>query len=194
MFDILYSIIQCHLKIFLAKKDRPKTTGFVTDVDSDLFHYLKNNDPVQLSLALKEPQPTIETRGDAVHFSFSSEATKEHFLNCLKEYKCEIVPLKPALLEHGLKQELQNIFTAFNVGKSVCFIERYDEGFLKLVGRALGTFNRVHEEVIKCVAKVEERTNRREDSIELLPVYLKLLQHSTKFQRQASTVTSVVHN
>ncbi|XP_028398972.1 protein mono-ADP-ribosyltransferase PARP14-like [Dendronephthya gigantea] len=165
------------------KQERPKAAGFVTAIDSDLYHYLKQNHPAQLSHALREPQPSIETKGDSVHFSFSSEETKEHFLTDMKAFKYEIVPINPTLLEQGLEKELQEIFSVFSVAKSVSFIERYGEGFLKLVGRAVVTFDKAHEEVRKCIAKVEKRTNRCDDSIQLLPVHLKLLQHSTKFQR-----------
>ncbi|XP_028399257.1 uncharacterized protein LOC114522714 [Dendronephthya gigantea] len=178
-----------------AEEQRPKAAGFVTTIDSDLYHYLKQSHPAQLSHALREPQPSIEAKGDLVHFSFSSEETKEHFLTDMKAFKCEIVSIKPALLEQGLKKELQEIFSVFNasVAKSVSFIERYGEGFLKLVGRAVTTFNTAHEEVKKCVAKAEEQTNRHEDTIELLAVHLKLLQHSTKFQKQVFTIYSNYH-
>ncbi|XP_028399259.1 tripartite motif-containing protein 45-like [Dendronephthya gigantea] len=176
------------------KQERPKATVFVTAIDSDLYHYLKQNHPAQLSLALKEPQPNIETRGDWVHFSFSSEETKEHFLIDMKAFKYEIVLVKPTLLKHGLKQKLQEVFSVFSAGKSVSFIERYDEGFLKLVGRAVGMLDMAHEEVKKCVAKVEEQANRCDDSIQLLPVHLRLLQQSTKFQRQVFTVFNNINN
>jgi hypothetical protein len=94
------------------------------------------------------------------------------------------VPVKLVLVGHGLPEEIQGIMaTVFNLPKSVSFIERYNEGFIKLVGRAVRTFDLAIEEVKKCIDKVEDRINQHDDVIEILPVHLKLLQRSTNFQR-----------
>jgi hypothetical protein len=93
------------------------------------------------------------------------------------------VPVNLVLVGHGLPEEIQGIMADINFPKSVSFIERYNEGFIKLVGRAVGTFNLAIEEVKKCIDKVEDRINQHDDVIEILPVHLKLLQRSTNFQR-----------
>jgi uncharacterized coiled-coil protein SlyX len=93
------------------------------------------------------------------------------------------VPINPVLLEYGLREEIMDIKNTFSSGKSVSFIESYDEGFIKLVGRALTSF--AAKKVKECIEKIEERNSRQEDIIEILSVHLKLLQKSTKFQRQA---------
>ena len=169
-----------------AKPRHPKATGFTEDIDRDLYLYLRDNHPAQLSVALKDPQPNIEEKKESVHFTFSNQDAKEHFLTAMKDYKCEIVPVNPGLLNHGLREEIKGIISVFSSAKSVSFIERYNEGFIKIVGRAMSTFDRAIDQVKKCIDKVEERTNRREDVIEMLPVHLKLLQKSPRFQRQAT--------
>jgi hypothetical protein len=166
-----------------AKPRHPKATGFTEDIDRNLYFYLKDNFPAQLSLALKDPQPNIEEKKESVHFTFSTQVAKEHFLDYLKGFKYRILPVNPVLANQGLSEENKKIISAFSSGKSVSFIERYNEGFVKLVGRAVPTFDRAIDEVKKCIDKVEERTNRREDVLEILPIHLKLLQRSTSFQR-----------
>jgi hypothetical protein len=162
-----------------------KPTGFPADIDIDLYLYLKDNRPAQLSLALKDSQPNIEWKEETVHFTFSNQDAKEQFLDNLKGFKYEIVPVNPVLAKQGLSEEIKEIVSVFSSGKSVSFIERYNEGFIKLVGRAVSTFDLAIDEVKKCIDKVEERTSRHEDVIEILPVHLKLLRKSPRFQRQA---------
>ena len=166
------------------KPRKSKGTAFTTDLDRDLYDYLQNNHPAELNLALKDPQPNIKIKEESVHFTFSSEDAKEHFLTNMKSYKCEIVPINLVLVDHGLREEIQEIISIFTVVKSVSFIECYSEGFIKLVGRAISTFDRAIDEVKNCIFKVEEKSNKRDDIIEILPFQLKLLQRSTDFQRQ----------
>ncbi|CAB3996938.1 poly [ADP-ribose] polymerase 14-like, partial [Paramuricea clavata] len=160
-----------------AKPRHPKAAGFTEDIDRDLYFYLKDNlNPTQLSLALKDPQPDIEVKKESVHFTFSTQVAKEHFLDYLKGFKCKIIPVNPVLTNQGLSEEIEEIISVFSLVKSVSFIKRYNEGFIKLVGRAVPTFDRAIDEVKKCIDKVEERTNQRKDVLEILPVHLKLLQ------------------
>jgi hypothetical protein len=167
----------------IPKPRKQKVSVSATDVDRDLYDYLTDNHPAELHLALKDPQPNIEIKEESVHFTFSSQDAKEHFLKHLENYKCEIVPVNLALVGHGLPDEIQGIMAVFNLPKSVSFIERYSEGFIKLVGRAVRTFDLAIEEVKKCIDKVEDRINQHDDVIEILPAHLKLLQRSTNFQR-----------
>ena len=166
------------------KPRKSKGTAFTTDLDRDLYDYLQNNHPAELSLALKDPQPKIEIQEESVHFTFSSQDAKEHFLNNMKSYKCEIVPINLVLVNHGIREEIQEIISAFDFTNSVLFIECYAEGFIKLVGRAVPLLDRATDEVKKCIDKAEEKSNKRDDVIEILPGQLKLLQTSTDFQRQ----------
>ena len=173
-----------HREVPKPKPRKPKATGYTQDIDRDLYQYLNDNHPAQLNLALKDPQPNIEMTDESVRLTFSSQDAKEHFLTHLKQYRCEIVPVNLVLVNHGLSEEIKDIITSvFNSTKSVSFIERYNEGFIKLVGRATPIFDRAIEEVKKCIAKVEERSSRREDVIEILPIHVTLLRKSTRFQR-----------
>lgn len=167
-----------------AKPRQRKTTESTEVVDLDLYRHLEKNHPAELNFALKDPQPKIEMTKDSVYLTFSSHDAKKHFLTNINErYKCEIVPVNLDLLNHGLREEIKNTMSAFSSGSSVVFLENYNEGFIKLVGRASSIFVRANDEVKKCIAKVEERLSQRKDVIEILPVHVKLLQISTAFQR-----------
>jgi hypothetical protein len=161
-----------------------KPTGFPADIDLDLYLYLKANYPAQMSLALKDPQLNIEMKDKSVHFTFSTQDAKDYFLNYLKDYKCEIVPVNPVLLNHGLREDIKEATFGLSSAKLLSVIESTDEDFIKFIGRAM-TFDRAIDKVKKCIDKVEERTSQQEDVIEILPVHLKLLQRATRFQRQA---------
>mgnify|MGYP002803371376 CR=1 FL=1 len=171
------------LKVPTPKPRKSKGTAFTTEVDRDLYDYLQDNHPAELSLALKDPQPNIELQEESVQFTFSSQDAKEHFLTNMKSYRCEIMPINLVLVDHGLREEIQEIISVFKVTKSVSFIQRYSEGFIKLVGRDVSTFDRATNEVKKCIARVEEKSDKRDDVIEILPDQLKLLQRSADFQR-----------
>jgi hypothetical protein len=166
------------------KLRRQRAICFTVDVDHDIYTYLKRHHQAQLSCALKDPQPNIEVQNETVRFTFSTLDAKEHFLTYLNDYKYEIVPINPVLLEYGLREEIMDIKNTFSSSKSVSFKESYDEGFIKLVGRSALT-SLAANKVKECVEKIEERDSRQEDIIEILSIHLKLLQKSTKFQRQA---------
>ncbi len=167
------------------KPRRQKATCFTVDVDRDIYIYLKRHHQAQLrQWALKDPQPNIEEQNETVHFTFSTQDAKEHFLTYLNDYKYEIVPINPVLLKYGLREEIMGIKNTFSSSKSVSFKESYDEGFIKLVGRSALT-SLAANTVKECVEKIEERNSRQEDIIEILSIHLKLLRKSTKFQRQA---------
>ena len=172
-----------HREVPKPKPRKLKATGYTQNIDRDLYQYLKDNHPAQLNLALKDPQPNIGMTDESVRFTFSSQDAKEHFLTHLKQYRCEIVPVNLVLVTHGLREEIKDIIPVFNSTTSVSFIERYNEGFIKLVGRATPIFDRAIEEVKKCIVKVEERSSRREHVIEILPIHVTLLEKSTRFQR-----------
>ena len=170
------------------KPRQRKISGFTEDIDRDLYNYLNNNHPAQLSLAMKDPQPNIQLTDESAHFIFSSQDAKTYFMNSIKDYRCEIVPINLELLKHGLEDEIKEIIPAFSSGKSVTFIQRYNEGYIKLVGRAIQAFEFAMEEVRKCIAKAEERSSKGEDTIQLLPVHLRLLRRVQRFQRQEGQI------
>ena len=133
---------------------------------------------------MKDLSPKIEQKEESVYFTFSSQDAKEYFLTSQKDYKYEIVPINPDLVNCELREEIKNVKSAFKE-ESVSFKESYDEGFIKFVGRAGSTFELAIKEVKKRINEAEENSHRREDVVELLPVYLKFLRRSTSFQRQA---------
>ena len=167
-----------------AKPRQRKTTELTEVVDLDLYRYLEKAHPAQLNLALKDPQPKIEMTSDSVCLTFSSQDAKKHFSTSINDhYKFEIVPVSHDLLNHGLREEIQSTVSAFSSASSVAFLEKYNEGFIKLVGRATPIFDRANDEVKKCIVKVEERLSQREDVIQILPVQVILLHKSTAFHR-----------
>ena len=167
-----------------AKPRQRKTTELTEVVDLDLYRYLEKGHPAQLNLALKDPQPKIEMTSDSVCLTFSSQDAKKHFSTSINDhYKCAMVPVSLDLLNHGLREEMKGTLPVFSSATSVVFLEKYNEGFIKLVGRASPVFDRANEEVKKCIAKVEERLSQRDDVIQILPVQVTLLHKSTVFQR-----------
>ena len=170
------------------KPRQRKATGLTEVVDIDLYRYLENTAAAQLSLALKDPQPKTKMTDDSVHLTFSSQDAKKHFLSNVNDYKFEIVPVNLDILNHGLQEEMKNTISAFSPVSSVVFLERYNEGFIKIVGRASPVFDRAINEVKKCIAKIEERLSQRllsqrKDVVQILAIHVRLLQRSTAFQR-----------
>ena len=165
------------------KPRQRKPTGLTEVVDTDLYRYLEKKHPAQLSLALKDPQPKTKMTDDSVHLTFSSQDAKKHFLSNVNDYKCEIVPVNLDILNHELRKEMKDTISAFSSASSVVFLERYNEGFIKIVGRASPVFDRALHEVKKCIAKVEEKLSQRKDVVQILPIHVRLLQRSTAFQR-----------
>ena len=93
------------------------------------------------------------------------------------------MPVNLDILNHGLQEEMKNTISAFSSVSSVVFLERYNEGFIKIVGRASPVFDRAINEVKNCIAKVEERLSQRKDVVQILPIHVRLLQKSSGFQR-----------
>ena len=165
------------------KPTQRKATGLTEVVDIDLYRYLEKKHPAQLSLALKDPQPQMTMTDDSVHFTFSSQDAKKHFLSNVNDYKSEIVPVNLDILNHELRKEMKDTISAFSSASSVVFLERYNEGFIKIVGRASPVFDRAINEVKNCIAKVKERLSQRKDVVQILPIHVRLLQKSSSFQR-----------
>ena len=165
-----------------SQPSQPKLNVYTVKIDRDLYDYIKEHHLVEPYLALKDPSPKIEQNGESVNFTFSSQDAKEHFLTFEKDYKYEIVPINPVLVDCELREEIKNVKTAIRE-EPVSFKESYNEGFIKFFGRAGSILDLAIEEVKKCINKAEEKNHRREDIIELLPVYLKFLRRSTSFQR-----------
>ena len=165
------------------KPRQRKATGLTEVVDIDLYRYCEKTAAAQLSLVLKDPQLKMKMADDSVHLTFSNQDAKKHFLSNVNDYKCEIVPVNLDILNHGLQEEMKDTISAFSSASSVVFLERYNEGFIKIVGRASPVFDRAIHEVKKCIAKVEEKLSQRKDVVQILPVHVRLLQRSPGFQR-----------
>ena len=164
------------------KSKQGKATGLTEVVDIDLYRYLEKTAAAQLSLALKDPQPKMKMADGSIHLIFSSQDAKKHFLRNVNDYKCEIVPVNLDILNHGLQEEMKDIISAFSSARSVVFLVRYNEGFVKIVGRASPVFDRAINEVKNCIAKVEKRLRQRKDFVQILPVHDRLLQGHQPFK------------
>lgn len=170
-----------------ATKNANKNT-IVAQLDKDLFNFIQNYNTEKMIFALQKQEAEKVFKEDKVLLRFQSDDDKEKFLLEVDEFKYEMVMFNPEIFtSQQARQDVKSLISKFNglpdQQRLVSFVEVYEEGFVKVVGRDVPLFDNACSQLKRCIKTAEEKSNLIKNTMDVLPAQAELLLMSDEFQR-----------